>query len=298
MTSMLPKIIFFGTEAYSLVTLRTLVARGFSIAAVVTKPDAPKGRGQQLTEPPVKTFARQHNIPVWQPARLRDIADTITALQPVAGVLVAYGKIIPQSILDLFTPGIINVHPSLLPHYRGPSPIEAAIAQGDSETGVSIMQLDAAMDAGPVYAQVRYPLNGTETKPSLYEQLFIQGSDLLAAILPDILSGALMPTPQQHDQATYCQLLTKQQSLIVPSAMTAAAADAHVRAHLGFPRTKIAIHGVERIITRTHIADTPHTSLDQRCADGRYLVIDELIAPSGKTITAEAFLRGYHSPAQ
>ncbi|MDO4781403.1 MAG: methionyl-tRNA formyltransferase [Candidatus Saccharibacteria bacterium] len=295
MHATLPKIIFFGTEAYSLVTLQTLVERGFAIAAVVTKPDAPKGRGHKLTEPPVKTFAKAHNIPVWQPSKLRDIADDIVALRPVAGVLVAYGKIIPQSIIDLFTPGIINVHPSLLPRYRGPSPIEAAIANGDRETGVSIMQLDAAMDAGPVYAQTHRPLDGSEAKPLLYDELFASGSELLADILPDILSGALTPTPQQHEAATYCQLLNKSQSLITPAAIPAAEADAHVRAHLGFPRTKITINGVERIITRAHTADTPRTDLDQRCADGRFLIIDELIAPSGKTMAAEAFLRGHHA---
>lgn len=295
MSAISPKIIFFGTEAYSLVTLQTLVERGIAIAAVVTKPDAPKGRGHKLAEPPVKTFAKAHDIPVWQPTKLRDIADDIATLQPVAGVLVAYGKIIPQSIIDLFTPGIINVHPSLLPHYRGPSPIEAAIANGDSETGVSIMQLDAAMDAGPVYAQTRRPLHGNETKPLLYDELFAEGSELLADILPDILSGALTPTPQQHKAATYCQLLNKGQSLIAPDSMSAAQADAHVRAHLGFPRTKITIDGVERIITKTHIANAPQTDLDQRCADGRFLIIDELIAPSGKTMTAEAFLRGHQS---
>ncbi|MDO4773947.1 MAG: methionyl-tRNA formyltransferase [Candidatus Saccharibacteria bacterium] len=295
MTKTSPKIIFFGTESYSLVTLQTLVERGFSIAAVITKPDAPKGRGHKLLPPPVKTFALEHGIPVWQPTKLRDIADDIAALRPVAGVLVAYGKIIPQSIIDLFTPGIINVHPSLLPRYRGPSPIEAAIANGDSETGVSIMQLDAAMDAGPVYAQTHRPLDGSETKPALYDELFAAGSDLLADILPDIINGNLTPTAQNHDAATYCQLLDKNQSLITPAAMTAVQADAHVRAHLGFPRTKISINGTERIITKTHIAAAPQTSLDQHCADGRFLIIDELIAPSGKTMTAEAFLRGHHA---
>ena len=119
------------------------------------------------------------------PARkVNEIAGYIKDFQPITGVLVAYGKIIPQSIIDLFSPGIINVHPSLLPKYRGPSPIESAIINRDNETGVSIMKLDAQMDAGPIYAQIHKKLSGTETKPQLYNELFSSGSELLISILP------------------------------------------------------------------------------------------------------------------
>ncbi|QHU92723.1 methionyl-tRNA formyltransferase [Candidatus Saccharibacteria bacterium oral taxon 488] len=289
----MPPIIFFGTEAYSLITLKALYEAGFPICAVITKPDMRSGRGHKLTEPPVKTFARQHGILVWQPNKLRDIIPDITALQPVAGVLVAYGKIIPQSIIDLFTPGIINLHPSLLPTWRGPSPIEAAIAHQDSETGISIMQLDAQMDAGPIYTQHRHPLTGTETKPQLYDELFAAGSDLLVRTLPSILAGTLQPTPQNDTDATYCQLLSKDMSLIDPTAMTAAAADAHVRAYLGFPRSRLRIHDRELIITKTRASNAPESPLSVKCCDGRYLAVLELIAPSGKQMTAEAFLRGH-----
>ena len=141
-------IVFFGTEDFSLVALEALVEAGFPVEVVVTKPDMPKGRGHVLTEPLVKTFAKKHGIQVWQPAKLNDINDDIAKLNNPIGVLVSFGKIIPQKTLDLFTPGIINVHPSLLPKYRGPSPIEAAILMGDQETGVSIMRLSAQMDAG------------------------------------------------------------------------------------------------------------------------------------------------------
>lgn len=294
MTRTSKKIIFFGTEDYSLSTLQALVEASFPIAAVVTKPDAPRGRGQKLAEPPVKTFALAHDIPVWQPARLRDIASDIQSLQPVAGVLVAYGKIIPQSIIDLFTPGIINVHPSLLPRWRGPSPIEAAIYHGDSETGVSIMQLEAGMDSGPVYIQRRLPLDGTETKHELYDQLFSLGNDALVASLPAILSDELQPDPQDESRATYCSLLSKDDALIDPSTMTAAGADAHVRAYLDFPRSKIAYDDQMLIITRAHVASQTAHALSFLCNDGNYLVIDELISPkSGKKMTAEDFLRGH-----
>ena len=290
---MTDRIIFFGTEAFSADALRALIASNFNVVAVVTKPDQPKGRGHKLTEPLVKTIAREHDIPVWQPTKLADVAEQITSLQPVAGVLVSYGKIIPQSIIDLFTPGIINVHPSLLPRYRGPSPIEAAIIHHDNQTGVTIMQLSAAMDAGPIYAQHIIPLDHTETKPALYATLSHIGNQLLIDTLPDILSGALTPTPQNDADATYCSLLSKQDGLLDPADLTAVQAEARVRAFLGFPRTRLPLGDQTLIITRAHVSKTAETPLSVQFSDGNYLIPDELIAPSGKTMPAEAFLRGH-----
>ncbi len=290
---MTDRIIFFGTEAFSADALRALIASNFNVVAVVTKPDQPKGRGHKLTEPLVKTIAREHDIPVWQPTKLADVAEQITSLQPVAGVLVSYGKIIPQSIIDLFTPGIINVHPSLLSRYRGPSPIEAAIIHHDNQTGVTIMQLSAAMDAGPIYAQHIIPLDHTETKPALYATLSHIGNQLLIDTLPDILSGALTPTPQNDADVTYCSLLSKQDGLLDPADLTAVQAEARVRAFLGFPRTRLPLGDQTLIITRAHVSKTAETPLSVQFSDGNYLAPDELIAPSGKTMTAEAFLRGH-----
>lgn len=290
MNHKLPKIIFFGTEDYSLATLQALVEAGFAISSVITKPDAPRGRGQKITESPVKTYALSHNIPVMTPTRLRDISENIRALQPVAGVLVAYGKIIPQSIIDLFEPGIVNLHPSLLPRWRGPSPIETTIAHGDTEAGVSIMQLDAEMDAGPIYAQQSLTLAGTETKPELYDRLFSLGNKLLIDNLPAILSGKLTPTPQTGEP-TYCSMLSKEDSLLDPTAMTAGQAEAHIRAYLGFPRSRIQVGDHTLIITRAHV-EQKTTPLSVQFKDGAYLAIDQLIAPSGKTMTAEAYLHG------
>ena len=294
MTKTLPKIVFFGTENYSLITLKALVESNFNVICVVTKHDTKRGRGHKLVEPPVKVFAKSHNIPVLQPNKVGEITEYIKQVQPVTGILVAYGKIIPQSVIDLFTPGIINVHPSLLPKYRGPSPIESAIANQDAETGVSIMQLDDKMDAGPIYAQTQQTLTGKETKPELYNQLFHDGSALLTKILPDIVGGSLQAVPQNHSAATYCQLLHKDASWIDPKTMTTAEADAHVRAYLGFPRSRLKINNVGLIITKAHTGTSPLSPLDVQCADGNWLVIDELISPtSGKKMTAEAFLRGH-----
>ena len=295
MTPTLPKIIFFGTEEHSLGTLKAMVEHGTEIAAVITKPDALKGRGHKLTQPPVKEFATAHNIPVWQPNKLIDIVDDIRQLQPVAGVLVAYGKIIPQRVIDLFNPGIINLHPSLLPKWRGPSPIEATIANQDTETGISIMQLEAGMDSGPVYIQKTIPLSDNESKLDLYNSLFSLGNQTLINSLPDILSGKLMPTPQDDQQATYCSLLSKEMSQLNPETMTAAEANAHVRAYLGFPRSRLQFNDNDLIITQAHASTMSEHNLSVKFKDGQFLTVDELIAPSGKTMAAKAYLNGLNT---
>jgi methionyl-tRNA formyltransferase len=293
MTSTSKTIIFFGTEEFSLTALDGLIEAGYTIAAVVTKPDSKKGRGQHLTPPSVKVLANRHNIPVWQPQKLVDIREDIIKLGEVAGVLVSYGKIIPQSIINLFTPGIVNVHPSLLPKYRGPSPIESAIKNGDATTGVSIMQLAAKMDAGPVYTVKQYPLTGTETQPELYHTLANMGADLLLETLPSILDNSLHPTEQDENQATYCQLLRKDDAQLDLDHLSAKKAEQIIRAHLVFPKSKLIFGDYTLIVTKAHVSATQKTPLDFKCQDGAYLSVDELIAPSGKHMNAEAFLRGY-----
>lgn len=290
-------IVFFGTEEFSLATLTALIADGWNVALVVTKPDAPKGRGHKVTEPQVKTLAREHDIPVLQPLKLRDITADVQQLKAPVGVLVSYGKIIPQPIIDLFTPGIINVHPSLLPLYRGPSPMESAIINGDTETGISIMQLSAAMDAGPVYRQITLPLQGTETQPSLYADYAQKGAALLTRTLPTILDGSLLPTPQKDSYASYCQLLTKNDATLDPATTTAAQAERKIRAHLVYPKTKLTLYSQQVIITKAHVEPTKNAPLGITCQDGAFLAIDELIAPSGKRMDAASFLRGYAAAA-
>ena len=293
MTNMSKTIIFFGTEDFSVVILTSLIERGYHIAAVVTKPDTKRGRGRQLTMPLVKEVALQHGIAVWQPLKVNEINDRIAALGDIAGILVSYGKIIPKSTIALFNPGIINVHPSLLPKYRGPSPIESAITNGDTKTGISIMQLSAEMDAGPVYAIEEYALHGDETQPELYDILAHLGGNLLATVLPNILNETLKPTPQDESQASYCKLLSKDDANLNLSSLSAAKAEQLIRAHLGFPKSKVTINSHQIIVTKAHVTDNPKTPLDLPCQDGAYLSIDELIAPSGRRMDQSAFLRGY-----
>jgi len=288
-------IIFFGTDHFSAAALRSLIEADYNVAAVVTKLDSRSGRGQQLTKPLVKQIAEEHGIAVWQPTKLKDLIPQIEALETptseLVGVLSSFGRIIPQAIIDHFTPGIINIHPSLLPKYRGPSPIESAIENGDAHTGVSIMQLTAEMDAGPVYAQQLYTLDGTETQPQLYDTLAELGGRMLIETLPEILEGNLVATPQQDD-AIYCHLLSKEDALLHPQAITAVEAERKVRAHLDFPKTKLTIHGQLVIVTKAHVADA-FEGLAIPFKAGQFLVIDELIGPSGKRMSGAAFNNGY-----
>jgi methionyl-tRNA formyltransferase len=293
MQKTLKKIVFFGTEDFSLTILKGLVEAGYNVVAVVTKPDTKRGRKQILTPPSVKLYAQSQGINVWQPLKLSDIADDVKTLGDVAGVLVSYGKIIPGSIISLFNPGIINVHPSLLPLYRGPSPIESAITNGDNQTGVTIMNLEPRMDAGPIYSQVTYQLSGSEAKPELYQTLANIGTKQLLSSLPSILDGSLEPKTQDDESATYCSILTKDDSLIQPNLITAAEAERRIRAFLGYPKSKVQILGKEIVVTKAHIASESKTPLDIECKDGVYLSIDELIAPSGHKMDARAFLNGY-----
>lgn len=300
MTATSKTIIFFGTDEFSAVSLRELINKGFVISAVVTKPDSRKGRGRERAKSIVKEIAEIHNIPVWQPIKVGEIADDIKTLTKKTGdapigVLVSYGKIISQAVIDLFSPGIVNVHPSLLPLYRGPSPIESAILNGDTETGVTIMQLSAAMDAGPLYVQVTVPLNDTETAPELEQHLAELGAQELCRVLPAITSGALQPTPQNNDMATYCHLLKKEDGVLDASRFTAEQAERRVRAFLAFPKTKTTILAQPVVITKAHVMSVALSPLDIRCADDRYLSVDELIGPSGRTMTAKAFMNGYRA---
>lgn len=289
-------IVFFGTEDFSLESLKGMINAGYNIAAVVTRPDSKKGRGQTMSQPVVKKLATKHKIPVWQPNKLTEIAEDIKKFDSPAGVLVSFGKIIPESIIELFKPGIINVHPSLLPAYRGPSPIESAIKDGLTKTGVTIMQLAAKMDAGPIYGQLTYNLDGQETKPELYETMAKAGTATLLSLLPSILDGTLRPKPQDESLATYCGLLDKQDAWLKPDEMSAESAERQIRAHLGFPKSKINIDGQDIIITSAHITDSKTTPLDVEFNEGSILSIDSLYVPGGSEMTAKAYLNGLRKP--
>ncbi len=292
------KIVFFGNERLvsglkktDTPVLRGLIEHGYNIQAIISHHSESKSRNQRELE--VAEVGKEHNIPVLLPARPTDIYDKIAAYGAEIAVLVAYGRIIPQRIIDLFPKGIINIHPSLLPKYRGPTPIESAIANGDTQTGVSIMRLTAGMDTGPVYGQATISLSGSETKFEVCHELAQKGANLLLELLPQIIDGSLHPTDQNEAEATYSKLLTKADAWLEPSLLTASKADQLVRAHLGFPKSKLTLEGQTVIVTRSHVTQSHESSLDIACKDNFFLHIDEVIAPSGRYMSGEAFLRGY-----
>ena len=289
-------IIFFGTEDFSAISLQALIDAGFNVAAIITKPDSRKGRGQKLQAPKVKRIGEVNQIPVLQPTNMREIVDFVQSFeQKPAGVLVSFGRIIPEEVINLFEPGIINVHPSLLPKYRGPSPIESAILNGDQTTGVSLMKLAKKMDAGDVYYQEEFQLTGTETASQLYQTCGQIGAEMLVTHLPAILRGETLGNPQNEQNASYCQLLSKSDATLKPEVQTAQQAERQIRAFELFPKSKIQIGEHLCVINSARVvAENPHNSPTIiEFKDQTWLKLEKLTTPNGKKTTAEAFANGY-----
>ncbi len=217
-TSVLLKstIVFFGTPSFALPSLEALSAAGMPVTAVVTQPDSPAGRGRVRRISPVKQWATARGIPVFQPPGLRRPEDRVFLenLAPDLFVVVAYGKILPKEVLALPRYGALNVHASLLPRYRGPSPIPAAILAGDAETGVTIMLLDEEMDTGPILAKTRVTIGPDDTTVSLTRTLADMGACLLVPTLRQWVAGDIAPQPQDTSQASVCALLSKEDGRI------------------------------------------------------------------------------------
>jgi methionyl-tRNA formyltransferase len=306
------KVVFFGSEEFSAPSLEMLLHEHYEVVAVVTKPDS-GGRGHHANSPRVAEIARQWNtehnakIQILQPTKLADIYDDLSKLSAEIGVLVSYGKIVPESVIQLFPRGIVNFHPSQLPQYRGPSPIETAILHGDRETGLTLMALAREMDAGPIYIQEPVTLTGHETKPELYRDFAQRGAELLRDNLPQIIRGDLHATDQAafarqhgHDPLpTYCQMIQKADGDLDPATETADEIERKIRAFLGWPKTRLDFHGVTTIITRVKVLrPAPGDAWPDvvKCADGTALQIQELINPkSGKTMSTSKYLRGLHA---
>lgn len=290
-----PKLLFFGNErlatgvSTTAPVLRSLVNAGYDIEAVIASHT--DGVSRQKRDLEIGPVAHAYHIPVILLGKI-DLAEKIRKHRTDAAVLVAFGKIIPQSIIDMFPKGIINVHPSLLPALRGSTPIETAILEGLPQTGVSLMKLSAEMDAGPVYAHKSFALEGSETKTGLAEKLNQLGAELLVEHLDVILDGSLKPRPQEEGQATYTRLLTKNDGLIDFS-QPADVIERQVRAFQGWPKSRAKISGHETVITKARLArDEADGNLVIECRPG-YLEVLELTAPSGRTMSGAEFIRGY-----
>ena len=205
-------MIFFGTSAFSIHVLNRLLEHGITPDVIVTVPDKPQGRKLLLTPPPVKVWAEEHNIPCLQFVKLNEEAvSALTDLKPVVFIVASYGKIIPQSVLDIPTHGCLNVHPSLLPKFRGASPLQTSILNDEQNTGVVIIKMDKEMDHGPIVARSEvsispWPLSTSE----LEEKLAYEGADILAKALPSYLDGSLVPEEQDHSNATFTKKIEKE----------------------------------------------------------------------------------------
>jgi len=210
------RIVFLGSPEFALPTLGALLGAGHDIVAVYTQPDKPTGRGRRTAPPPVKRYAIERGLDVRQPRSISraEVVEELRALAPDVGVIAAYGQILRQPVLDVPRLGILNVHASLLPRWRGAAPIPAAILAGDDETGATIMRVELALDAGPMLASVRLPIGPDDTTGTLTERIAEAGAELLVRVLPRYASGELHPVQQDDALATYAPQIKKSDALI------------------------------------------------------------------------------------
>lgn len=212
-----PSIIYFGTPEFSLTVLDSLLVNNYPVKGVVTAPDRPKGRSGIDTPTPVKVYAQEHNLPVFTPSTLKDniqIKNQLRSLQPDLFVVFSYGKIIPDELLSIPSHGALNVHPSLLPKYRGPSPVQAQILAGETVTGVTIIQMTAEVDSGPIVAQNAMSMPANTTFHSLINTLSQFGADLLNDCIMDYRDNKIELDKQDENQATYTKIIKKEDGFI------------------------------------------------------------------------------------
>lgn len=297
-----PPLVYFGSDDFSAGVLERLLEHEdfkSSLKYVVTKTPRNFGRGLRIKPTAVEELAKTHTDATIIHASTRKELDAAVAeldlenLHPV-GVLVSYGVIISDYVLDVFERGIINFHPSHLPAYRGPSPVETALLRGDRTIGLSIMRLVRDMDAGPVYMQAALELKGDETRDQVYQRIIDEGSPIFYSTLCKIVDGTLRPIEQEEAKATYTRIFTKADGELDSETKTAERLEREVRTFLGFPKSRLTLLGHPVVVTRAHVVKDEHAAtIVVHCADNTFLSIDELIAPSGKKIDAEAFKRGY-----
>jgi methionyl-tRNA formyltransferase len=295
------ELIFLGTPAFAVPTLQRVLDAGHKVLTVVTQPDRPKGRGQVLSPSPVKEAALSHGLPVFQPERIRrpEVVERLAALNAEAMVVVGYGQIIPQSIIDLPRHGIINVHASLLPKYRGAAPVQWAIVNGETVTGVTTMRIDAGLDTGDMLLKAETPVGPEESAIDLGNRLALMGADLLVETLDRI--ETLVPEKQDPAQATYARILKKEDGRI-DWTFPGAAIHNRVRGLLPWPAAYTRFRGQTLHIWKSRVVDAAAgqpgrlrsvaKSLLIGCGDGSALEVLELQLEGKKRISGEAFANG------
>lgn len=302
------KFIFLGTPEFAAIVLEKLIKAGYIPSAVVCNPDEPIGRKQILTFPSVKRLIADGKWPIkiFQPAtksELSAINYKLKAIKPDLMVAAAYGKIIPKDILDIPRYGTINTHGSLLPAYRGASPVQYAILKGDKETGVTIMGVDEEMDHGPILGKSEIPISKSETCESLSKKLAELGAELLIKILPDYISGKIKPIPQAHSKATYTRIIKKEDGKIDWN-KSAEEIERMTRAYFPWPGAWTLWNGKIIKIIKADMSDAQNShhlgkvflnknnELAVKCAEDA-LIIEKLQLEGGKVLAIEEFLNGH-----
>ncbi len=300
------RIVFFGTPQFAVPTLERLLASRHVVVGVVTQPDRPQGRGLRVTEGPVKATALAHAVPVLQPDRLKapELVGALAAMSADLGVVAAYGKILPEDVLRIPRLGLVNVHASLLPRWRGAAPIERAVMAGDPETGVTIMRVIRQLDAGPTFAAIVRRIGADETAEDVERDLARLGADLLVKVVDQIAEGRAQETPQDETLVTYAPRITKEEGLI-DWRQPAAVIHNKVRGLHPWPHAFTVLGGNRYIILRTSVDPAtapgvaPGTILD---ASGDRLVVStgegvirirEIQAEGRRAMDTRQFLAGY-----
>ena len=296
------RIIFAGTPDFAARHLQALLDSDHQVIAVYTQPDRPAGRGQQLQASPVKQLALTHNIPVFQPKSLKKLPaqQQLAALDADLMVVVAYGLILPQVVLDTPKLGCINVHGSILPRWRGAAPIQRALWAGDSETGVTIMQMDAGLDTGAMLSIATMPIEATDTSATLYEKLAVVGPEALIAALQDLPALQAKAQPQQDSAANYAEKLSKEEAQL-DFHKTAAALEREIRAFNPWPVSYLQLAAQQLKIWQARVETGSAqpgqvVRVDKKgiaigTANG-LLVIEQLQPPGKKAMAVVDFLNG------
>ena len=299
------RILFMGTPEFAVASLRCLVEEGHTICGVLTQPDKPRNRGHKVTFSPVKEYALSQSLPVYQPTTLRDEAalELVKGLAPELTVVAAYGKLLPEEILAVPPLGSINVHSSLLPKYRGAAPINWAILNGETTTGVSIMYMAKALDAGDVILQKSTAIGPEEDAPALTARLAQLGAEALSETVAALAAGTASRTPQDELEMTYAPMLSRELS---PMDWTrpAAALGCQVRGLIPWPCAQAEIAGQRFKVYRTApgnptdkdpgtLLSAGKRGIEMACGDGRSLYLTEIQAEGGKRMSAAAYLLGH-----
>jgi methionyl-tRNA formyltransferase len=304
------RIVFFGTPEFAVPPLEGLIASPHTVVGVVTQPDRPRGRGQRVTDSPIKAVARAHGLEILQPTRLRDsaIMNALSALAPDLGVVAAYGKLLPGDMLKLPRLGMINVHASLLPKYRGAAPVHRAVIDGVTETGVTIMRMVVALDAGAMLAKVTRPIGPDETSDLVERDLARLGVPLLLKVVEQLASGNAHEEPQDDALSTYAARLTKDEGLI-DWTLPAHAIHNRVRGLHPWPHAYTYASGSRLIVLKSRVEDgatheAPGTVIDASreglqvaAGGGSRLALLELQPEGRRAMPVRDFLAGHPIPA-